>query len=50
MVAVDFCPNPDCPSHAEGAADAGPGTAAAGVGDLGPETTPGSLGGDNGGG
>ncbi len=50
MVAVDFCPNPDCPSHADAATDAGPGTATGGAGDLGPETTPGSLGGDNGGG
>lgn len=36
MAAVDYCPNPDCPSHAEVAQD-------------GPETAPGSLGGDNGG-
>jgi hypothetical protein len=34
MAAVDYCPNPDCPSHAEG-------------GDA--PTGPGSLGGDNGG-
>ena len=38
MVAVDFCPNPDCPSHA-GAPQ--PQDAPSG---------PGSLGGDNGGG
>ena len=37
MAAVDYCPNPDCPTHAE------PTSAAE------PETTPGSLGGDNGG-
>jgi hypothetical protein len=34
MAAVDYCPNPDCPTHATAA----------------PETGPGSLGGDNGGG
>jgi hypothetical protein len=38
MAAVDYCPNPDCPSHAS----AGP--------EGGPVTGPGSLGGDNGGG
>lgn len=38
MVAVDYCPNPDCPSHQ---AAATPGAA--------PATGPGSLGGDNGG-
>ena len=44
MAAVDYCPNPDCPSHAQ---------AAGGSGDTGtagdPATGPGSLGGDNGG-
>lgn len=41
MVEVDFCPNPDCPSHAKPERD-----------EVLPDrpTGPGSLGGDNGGG
>lgn len=35
MASVDYCPNPDCPTHAEPAEEAG--------------SAPGSLGGDNGG-
>jgi hypothetical protein len=62
MAAVDYCPNPDCPSHADDAVDAGgvpgagdavdagPGATIGNSADLGPETGPGSLGGDNGGG
>lgn len=41
-ISQDFCPNPDCPAHDPAAARA------AGVAE--PETLPGSLGGDNGGG
>jgi hypothetical protein len=39
MAAVDYCPNPDCPTHAADAVSP----------DSGPATGPGSLGGDNGG-
>ena len=48
MVAVDYCPNPDCPSnHAEDAAGRVGPAGAAGLEDE--PSRPGSLGGDSGG-